>query len=108
MDGDNASPTTVPTRGAARGTARKSLDGLLEVIGDHITAIQDASRELLPTNADEEATVRIELTTGAPPAAHSASSDCWDAEYICGKGPSGYIKCTVRVCIDTGPVTKSE
>ncbi len=81
-------------------------------VADHIGAIQTAGREFLAQHASAGSeglrTIRVEISVGparGEAESQSNSTDCWDADYICGKGPSGYIHCTAHVCMEVGPIT---
>ena len=102
--------------GAATSARRRELLDFLDKNEGLVTALQDAAKERLTagTQAGEAAprSVRFEIkvgTRGEPEEGHleadqGPGSYCWDAEYICGKGPNGYIYCHVTVCDEVGPV----
>lgn len=79
-------------------------------VAQHVAAIQAAGREFLAGHAGERGPreIRVEIAVTPDPDASKTeydSVDCWDEDVICGKGPTGYIHCTVHVCMTVGPIT---
>jgi hypothetical protein len=85
-------------------------------VAEHVTAIQAAGRDMLSqqVGTDNNASakeIRLEITVGPDPKEGRSTVDsveCWDHDYICGKTSTGYIHCTVRACMEIGPVTLSQ
>lgn len=96
---DLAAELTTMAKGAPQ-----SLEDFRRDVRDQIEAILTAGRDMLEHGSGGELPTgaRVELSVGANPAEDDAtirSVDCWDHTYACGKSPSGYIYCTVRVCM---------
>ena len=97
-----------------RTSDRKPNRALMEFddsIHAHVADLHAACRDLLShqdqtdTSSPHEVRIEIRSSLDRPessayglPAADS-SMECWDHTYPCGKGPNGYIYCTVRVCM---------
>ena len=83
-----------------------------EGMDEHISALHAAARDLL-TRQPEPGTpvpntiwidIRVGPNSGPVPQAR-IDAECWTATYICGKGATGYIHCTVDVCMEVGDIT---
>jgi hypothetical protein len=94
---------------ATSAEAQRTLTDFHASVADHIAAIQAAGREIVAQQEGETPTgIRVEIEVGPDPTETSGlnrSVDCWDEQVICGKGASGYIYCTIHVCMTVGPVT---
>jgi hypothetical protein len=96
---------------------QESLLGFLHDVDGHIGAIQEAARDrMLRQSAagnGAPSEIRVEIATGpnADPGQATFDADLTPAtvtvSYPCGKGPTGYIYCTVTYTETTGPVTVS-
>ncbi len=96
---------------------RSAVVELLQVITEHVSAIQAAAHERLNATGGAGAfvpdEVRIEITTGAKPDrellfdADLSTPYCWTETRPCGKTADGYIYCSVKICETTGPVVLS-
>lgn len=80
-------------------------------IAPEIGEIQAKGRQYF-AEADSSSPTRlsIEIGVGDDPnhiEAANTSLDCWTEDVICGKGETGYLHCTVRVCMIIGPITES-
>lgn len=86
-----------------------------DLVSEHVEALRKTAEAYLSTNQKAGDNVprelRVQISVGlnnpdgdAPAPAANAGRDCWDATYICGKGPTGYMYCTRKVCIEIGPV----
>ena len=82
-------------------------------VQEHISALHVAGRQLLRRRAEDgdplreirfDVRVNAEGTDSAADAP-GPGSECYTASYICGKGPTGYLRCTVEVCIEVEPAT---
>ncbi len=93
---------------------RAAVVELLQVISEHVSAIQAAAHQRLSASGDAGAyvpdEVRIEITAGPYPD-HELLFDedlstpyCWTETLPCGKTADGYIYCSVKICETTGPV----
>jgi hypothetical protein len=90
---------------------RNSLSEFRERMDEHISALHDVGRSLLERQANASALVpsgiRVNVTIGAEPSPErqAPSTWCYTETYLCGKGASGYLTCTVDVCMEVGPIT---
>lgn len=92
--------------------SQRALTEFRESIADHVAAIQRSGREFLasPGTSENAARQEIQIEIGVGPGREDESAlydsvDCWDEDVICGKSTTGYIHCTVHVCMKVGPVT---
>jgi hypothetical protein len=91
--------------------ARNSLSELRERMDEHISALHDVGRSLLERQDDAGALVprgiRVNIAIGGEPGPErqAPSTWCYTETYLCGEGASGYLTCTVDVCMEVGPVT---
>lgn len=83
---------------------------LQERLSGEVAAIHAAALELLSgQQGTPPSAVRMSINvepepTPAPdrePVAANRSATCWDHTYACGKSESGYIMCTVHICMYT-------
>lgn len=90
--------------------AQALLTMLQERLSSEIASIHAAALEMLSGQHGTAASaVRMSInvepeTTSEPgrePAAANRSATCWDHTYACGKSESGYIMCTVHICMYT-------
>jgi hypothetical protein len=93
---------------ATSSPAQILLTMLQERLSGEIAAIHAAALEILsgqqgsvPHAIRMSISVEPEATSepGQEPAAANRSTTCWDHTYACGKSESGYIMCTVHVCM---------
>jgi hypothetical protein len=91
---------------------RQMVMSLADAVESHVEAIHQAGRDFLArrdNSAGEPKKLQIHIEVAAEEGvvreAPESGMDCWDADYICGKSASGYVHCTVRVCMEVGPVT---
>jgi hypothetical protein len=90
--------------------SQQTLTAFQAGIAKHIAAIQAAGREFLTHQAEGQAPreIRVEITAGPDPSADPSplrSIDCWDEDIICGTSSTGYIHCTIHICMEVGPIT---
>jgi hypothetical protein len=92
--------------------SQRILSEFHEKVSEHLAAIQAAARELLqsPAGVGDSTLSGINIQVGVGPSPNAArfdntSVDCWDQDVICGRGTNDYIHCTVRVCMEVGPIT---
>ena len=83
---------------------------LQERLSGEIAAIHAAALEILsgqqgtaPQAIRMSINVEPEVVVepGQEPVAANRSTTCWDHTYACGKSETGYIMCTVHVCMYT-------
>jgi hypothetical protein len=90
--------------------AQALLTLLQERLSGEVAAIHAAALELLsgqqgPAPGAVRMSINVEPKDASeqhqesPAATYSAS--CWDHTYACGKSESGYIMCTVQICMYT-------
>ncbi len=99
----------------------RSLLELAQSVDEHVSAIQDAAQALMMrkpkasaavpkavwivVKASSEKTATTVETKPVPVADEAPGSSCHTYSFPCGKGPHGYIMCTVTYCKESGPVT---
>jgi hypothetical protein len=90
--------------------AQALLTLLQERLSGEVAAIHAAALELLsgqqgtaPSAVRMSINVEPEISPepGRDGAAANRSAACWDHTYACGKSESGYIMCTVHICMQT-------
>ena len=104
---------TVTAPGPTQATyapAQALLSMLQERLSGEVAAIHAAALEMLsgqqgaaPSALRMSITVEpeIEPEPARQPLAANRSTTCWDHTYACGKSESGYIMCTVHICMYT-------
>lgn len=110
MDQRDLAPADAHVTRASSSESQQALTTFHASVSTHIAAIQTAARELLARDTDGSGPreIRLDIKVGpdsSEPRAQFDSVDCWDEDVICGKGPTGYIHCTVHVCMEVGPIT---
>lgn len=88
--------------------AQALLTLLQERLSGEVAAIHAAALEMLsgqqgtaPGAVRMSISVEPEITPepGREAVAANRSATCWDHTYACGKSESGYIMCTVHICM---------
>jgi hypothetical protein len=114
MAQDSYPPPDAAAVATSTADSQQMITQFRQRIAEHVAAIQTAGRETLveQTGVQEPSPreIRLEITVGPDPKAsrlQANSVECWDQDYVCGKTPTGYLHCTVRVCMEIGPITIS-
>lgn len=90
--------------------AQALLTLLQERLSGEVAAIHAAALEMLsgqqgtaPSAVRMSINVEPEISPepGREGVAANRSATCWDHTYACGKSESGYIMCTVHICMQT-------
>jgi hypothetical protein len=109
QEGDTEARVPVGTYGENR----RFLMEAMGTVDQQISALHAAGRELLARRGDTDSPmgeIRFDIRVRPEQMQTLAdspgpASECYTESYICGKGPTGYIRCTVEVCIEVEPVT---
>jgi hypothetical protein len=90
--------------------AQALLTMLQERLSGEVAAIHAAALDLLSgQQGPAPSAVRMSINVepqgvpepGQDPPVATYSASCWDHTYACGKSESGYIMCTVQICMYT-------
>lgn len=90
--------------------AQALLSMLQERLSGEVAAIHAAALEMLSgQQGTAPSAVRMSINvepegdqgSGQEPELANRSATCWDHTYACGKSTTGYIMCTVHVCMYT-------
>lgn len=96
--------------GATYAPAQALLTLLQDRLSGEVAAIHAAALELLsgqqgPAPSSFRMSINVHPQGGfeshPEPAPAALAATCWDHSYACGQSKSGYIMCTIQICIST-------
>jgi hypothetical protein len=100
-------PTSNPNQ-TTYAPAQTLLNLLQDRLSGEVAAIHAAALELLsgqqgPAPSALRMSINVEPGEATEPRPESApatyAATCWDHTYACGKSTTGYIMCTVQICM---------